>query len=34
MLFLVPGLGRASPISARVEGSGLEGSLVSIYRLS
>jgi hypothetical protein len=30
----MPNLERAGPISIRVEGSGLEGSLVSIYRLS
>jgi hypothetical protein len=30
----MPGLGRAGPINIRVEDSGPEGSLVSIYRLS
>ena len=34
MLFLMPGLERASPTNTRVEGSGLEESLISIYRLS
>ena len=34
MSFLIPGLERAGPTNIRVEGSGLEGSLISIYRLS
>jgi hypothetical protein len=34
MSFLVPSLERAGPTSARVEDSGLEGSLVSICGLS
>ena len=34
MSFLMPGLKRAGPISARVGGNSLEGSLISIYRLS
>jgi hypothetical protein len=34
MSFPMPGLERAGPISIRVRGSSLEGSLISIYRSS
>jgi hypothetical protein len=34
MSFFMPSLGRAGPTNTRIEDSGLEESLISIYRLS